>query len=82
MRHPHVHPEIQVVYDEDELLEAGEIEGVHRYRVALLDRARDEEDRLVSPREKRGAEMSPAPSASARSRAHALDVEDTPGTSA
>ena len=38
--HPVVHPEVQVRHQEDRRLEPlGQVEGVHRHRVALLDRA-------------------------------------------
>src|SRR5262249_56914186 len=78
--HPHVHAEVQVAHDEDELLEPlGEVERVLRHLEAFLDRAWNEEDLpRVAVRQKRrrrdvtlrGARRQP------RRGTHALDVED------
>ena len=82
-RHPGIHRQIEVAHHEHQRLEAlGEIEGVHRHRVALLHRRRDQHDLLgVAVRQQRRAQDVSLRGAGRQAgrRTHALDVEDHAG---
>ena len=77
--HPGVHAEIEVAHHEHERLEPlGEVERVHRHRVALLDRRGKQQDLLrVAVRQQRGRQDVALRGARRQPgrRADALDVE-------
>ena len=83
LRHPVVHAEVEVAHHEDHDLETlGQIERLHRHRVALFDRGRDQHDLLgVAVRQHSGREQVPLRRARRQpgGRPHALDVEHDAG---
>ena len=83
VRHPGIHAEVEIAHHEHQRLEAfGQVERVHRHRVALLHRRRQQHDVLrVAVRQRRHlkdvslrrARREPG------GRPDALNVEDDPG---